>query len=61
SAMLFWMSAICKIPIKKPDIDHDHETGKTRGLLCSRCNLMLGAIENERFHKAAEAYLKRYR
>lgn len=27
-------------------IDHDHDTGKVRMLLCSRCNLSIGAFED---------------
>lgn len=36
-------------------IDHDHETGKVRGLLCKRCNTVLGWYE--RHQEAARQYL----
>jgi hypothetical protein len=35
--------AICKEPAKQTlAVDHNHETGKIRGLLCYRCNYGLG-------------------
>lgn len=40
-------------------IDHDHATGKIRGLLCANCNLVLGgAKDNSDNLLAGAAYLK---
>lgn len=41
--------AICKSPEPKSSkgwhTDHDHETGRLRGILCRQCNLALGYFE----------------
>lgn len=62
--------AICREPCKgtpeKPyhrlHVDHNHETGKVRGLLCRRCNVAVGYLEHmERGRMAAAtAYLQRH-
>jgi hypothetical protein len=45
---------------KKLSVDHDHVTGKIRGLLCQRCNAVLGLCHDDiRILTKAIIYLKR--
>lgn len=68
NAMLTAQNGCCAIcaepfpldhPTKRPCVDHCHTTGRIRGVLCPRCNGLLGAIERPGFMDAALAYLDR--
>lgn len=55
--------AICEEKLdmigRKTHIDHDHITGKIRGVLCSKCNLGLGYFKDSiEFLKSAVVYLQ---
>ena len=51
--------AICNEPVEYSKIhtDHNHKTGKVRGLLCPYCNHFLAALDNIEFFNKAVAYL----
>jgi len=59
--------AICKKPnnikngkIKKLGVDHCHKTGRIRGLLCTKCNIGIGMLDdNVNFLESAIKYLLR--
>jgi len=56
--------AICSLPelTRRLCIDHCHKTDKVRSLLCSRCNSILGQVEeNQETLESMITYLERHR
>ena len=61
----FTSCGICKVSLTSDRgptgrcVDHDHKTGKVRGVLCNNCNRALGLMEDSETRlKAAIEYLK---
>jgi len=58
------LCAICNAPPKDRKalaVDHCHGTGRVRGLLCDRCNMAIGLLDdNAERLAAAIAYLSRF-
>lgn len=59
--------AICKQPetvrqnngVVRLNVDHNHDTGQVRGLLCYRCNRLIGHFDNNpKFIEEISKYLK---
>jgi recombination endonuclease VII len=65
-AMVEQQNGVCAICQESPrghrlDVDHDHTTGRVRGLLCDRCNRMLGqGRENPALLEAGVRYLRSF-
>ncbi len=45
---------------RRLNVDHDHKTGKVRGLLCMKCNTLLGFVEDDpQILQRLQEYLRR--
>lgn len=65
NALLKKQKGRCVLCNRKPfagrrlSVDHCHETQIVRGLLCARCNSVLGWVENKEWMHGALRYLER--
>ena len=52
------MCDICKRKDRKLSIDHDHDTGMIRGLLCQHCNYCIHVLDDKKKRSAAIDYIE---
>jgi hypothetical protein len=57
-----FLCEICKsaFDVNSAAVDHDHNSGRIRGLLCRNCNLKLAVVEDRDFVLNAQAYLVKW-
>lgn len=52
---------LCEAPLDKPNIDHCHDTGAIRGVLCTSCNSGLGQFQDSaEFLRRAANYIEQW-
>lgn len=51
------LCAICRGPMARICVDHDHLFGHVRGLLCHPCNIKLHSLDSWSHLRSALAYL----
>ena len=57
-----YFDEIKKLSHKHINIDHDHKTGKIRGVLCASCNRMIGfGFDNPFIFVSAIKYVKKHK
>ena len=50
--------ALCGGLMERPVVDHCHQTGQVRGIICHPCNIKLPAVEDMGWVMLAWAYLE---
>lgn len=52
---------ICAGDLDRPQVDHDHMSGKVRAILCPNCNMALGLFRDSvDIIRSAALYLERF-
>ena len=41
----------------RPSVDHNHQNGQVRSLVCSRCNMLIEVVENKNLISVIQEYL----